>query len=121
MLRKRTSFAKNVTKKTAYKLAIDAYMVIARVVTNTFCVKSLINNAISVFPGDHPIKISNLDEEGLKQLVQSMETAAAKGLPKPSRPRTRARAAAEVGSITRFVVSRDHNESVISLNECLVW
>ena len=66
------------TKKTAYKLAIDAYRVIAREATNSFFVNSLINTAISYLPGDHLIKISNLDEEGLKQLVQSMETAAAK-------------------------------------------
>ena len=36
VLKKRTSFAKNVTKKTAYKLAIDAFIVVARVATNLF-------------------------------------------------------------------------------------
>ena len=45
VLRKRTSFA-NVTKKTAFKLTIDAYKVVARVATNSFWVKSLMDGAL---------------------------------------------------------------------------
>ena len=121
VLKKRTSFAKNVTKKTAYKLAIDAYRVIARVATNSFRVKSLMDDAISCLPGDQLIKVSNLDEDGMRQLVHLMESSAAKGLPQPSRPRTRAGAAAEVGCVNWFVVPRDHDESIISLCECSLW
>ena len=111
VLKKRTSFAKNVTKKTAYKLAIDAFKVIARVATNSFCVKSLMDDAIYCLPGDQLIKVSNLDEDGMRQLFHSMESSAAKGLPQPSRPRTRARAALEVDCINWFADPRDHEVS----------
>ena len=123
VLKKRTSFAKNVTKKTAYKLAIDAFIVIARVATNSFRVRSLMDDAVYCLPGDQLIKVSNLDEEGMRKLVHSMEPSAAKGLPLPSRPRTRARAALEVDCINWFVVPRGRQESVIflDLNECSLW
>ena len=73
------------------------------------------DDAVYCLPGDQLIKVSNLDEDGMRQLVRSMESSAAKGLPLPSRPRMRARAALEVDCINWYVVPSGRVEPVISL------
>ena len=93
----------------------------ARVATNSFWVKSLMDDAIYCLPGDQLIKVSNLDEDGMRQLVRSMESSAAKGIPQPSCPRTRARASLEVDSINWFAVPQEQEESVILLCESSLW
>ena len=121
VLKKRTSFAKNVVKKTSHKLTIDAFIVVARIATNSYRVRSLMNEAIFCFPGDHLIRVSHLDEEGMRRLVRSMEASAARSLPVPSRPRTRARAAMEVNCVRRFITpTEEEEESTVFLAESQV-
>ena len=118
-LRKRTSFA-NVVKKTAFKLTIDAYKVAARVATNSYRVKSLIDGATYCLPGDQLIKV-NLSETAMIQLVKSMEESAAKGVPRPSYPRTRGRTALDINSVDWFAMTQPREEPVISLFDCPLW
>lgn len=53
--------------------------------------------------GDQLIKV-NLSETAMIQLVKSMEESAAKGVPRPSYPRTRGRTALDINSIDWFAV-----------------
>ena len=75
------------------------------------------NDATFFLPRDHLIKVSNLDEDGMHLLVRSMESSAAKALPVPSRPRTRARAAIGVDCVEWFVIRKGDTESVMFLHD----
>ena len=78
------------------------------------------NDAIFCYPGDHLIRVSNLDENGMRQLVRSMEASAARSLPIPTRPRTRARAAMGVNCMERFVIPKDDAESIMLLADSAI-
>ena len=74
-LRKRTVFPTNSPKKLCYKVLVDGYKIMAKVATNHFRVKSVVNGTETTLPGDVLVKVSALTEQELVQLCREMEKA----------------------------------------------
>lgn len=89
-----------------------------------FNVKAAIRRKEIESPQDHARKLRAgdlvLDEDGMRQLVRSMEASAARSLPIPTRPRTRARAALEVDCLERFVFPKEDEEEMMFLAESFI-
>ena len=73
VLKKRTSFPSSSPKKLAYKLTVQGFKVLRKVATNTFEVEEIRSKERSILPGDQLVKVSALNEEELKCLVDEME------------------------------------------------
>ena len=91
-LLKRTSFAKGIQKKLAFKLQKNAFEVMDRVGTNTFRCKSILTDDICILPGDLLLITRNQTKEDLLRLCERMEEMATKNEASNSPPMTRRRA-----------------------------
>ena len=73
VLKKRTSYPLGSPKKLCHKMTIDAYIVIERVASNSYRVRSLIDNKIYILPGDLLVRLRHHSKEDAIQLVKGMQ------------------------------------------------
>ena len=76
VMKKRTTFPTGVARKTAFKVALDAYQIAKRIATNTYLVKSILNGKEVVLPGDQIVRMKYHDHNSLKRLVKEMKMIA---------------------------------------------
>ena len=93
-LLKRTSFAKGIQPKLAFKLQKNAFEIMDRVGTNTFRCKSILTNEICILPGDLLLITRNQTKDQLLALCAKMEQVATRNEATNSPPLTRRRARA---------------------------
>ena len=72
-LKKRSIFPQGAPKKLAFKTLIQPLKVIQKVATNSYKCINLLTQEESIVAGDLLIKVSALDERGLKKLCEDME------------------------------------------------
>ena len=72
-LKKRSIFPVGAPKKLAFKTLIQPLKIVQKVATNSYRCINLFTNEESVVAGDLLIKVSALDERGLKKLCTEME------------------------------------------------
>ena len=72
VMKKRTSFATNAPRKFQFRRTVQAYRIEAKIATNTWRVKSIIDGSILTLPGEQCIRMRNHDDASLKRLVNEM-------------------------------------------------
>ena len=90
-MKKRTSFPRGAAKKLCAKLVVDAYRILSRVGTNSFRVQSVVDGEISIFPGDHLVRMRGHDEASVRRLCEEMERTLRRSDAHASLPETRSR------------------------------
>ena len=89
VFKKRTVYWPNSPRKLQFKIDEDAFEIISKIATNSFKCRSVINDRIYVWPGDHLVK-TLLTSEQLRSLVARMSLVRNRAGPVP-RVSTRAR------------------------------
>ena len=89
VFKKRTVYWTNSPRKLQFKIDEDAFEIISRIATNSYKCRSVINDKVYVWPGDHLVK-TLLTSEQLRSLVARMALVRDRTGPVP-RVSTRAR------------------------------
>ena len=93
VLKKKTTFPTHSPRKLAFKIVIQAYKVIARLATNTYRVKSIVDETLEIQPGDHLVRLTNMREDQV--LKRLMEKTSQMNMAVTDRAQTRAMRQAE--------------------------
>ena len=103
VLRKRTSFSPGSPKKFQFKVQMDGFEILAKIATNSYKIRSVLDGQIIFASGDHLIKVPNFTREDLVRLCNSFAEVADMNANDVNNPR------AETRSSTRSSTRAGHH------------
>ena len=92
-LKKKTSFPISAPRKLAFRLNIDAFIIVSKVASNAYRCRSIMDGGERILPGDVLMLVHGYTEDNLRRLVLKMEETAVRNSAVASGMETRARTA----------------------------